>query len=253
MCWRRARSSCATTARCASSRAWRSRCASRRGAVEGPGRAGRERPHLPRRSARAATRPAGTTTSATIGRSSPASRAAAGCSTCTATAAASRSRRRRRAPRRCWRSTARRAASTSRWRAPSATALPACSRPSARTRSPRSTRLAADKQRFDLVIADPPAFVRSKRELKPGLRGYRKLARACGALVAEAGFLVIACCSHNVPAEAFADEVQRGLARCRSRRPAAAPRRRRPGSSGPSGAAGIRLLKVPVLRARLTI
>ena len=71
--------------------------------------------------------------------------------------------------------------------------------------------LAADKQRFDLVIADPPAFVRSKRELKPGLRGYRKLARGCGVLVAEGGFLVIACCSHNVPAEAFADEVQRGL------------------------------------------
>jgi 23S rRNA (cytosine1962-C5)-methyltransferase len=71
--------------------------------------------------------------------------------------------------------------------------------------------LAADKERFDLVIADPPAFVRSKRDLKPGLRGYRKLARACGVLVAESGFLVIACCSHNVPAEAFADEVHRGL------------------------------------------
>jgi 23S rRNA (cytosine1962-C5)-methyltransferase len=71
--------------------------------------------------------------------------------------------------------------------------------------------LAADKRRFDLVIADPPAFVRSKRDLKPGLRGYRKLARACGALVAESGFLVIACCSHNVAADAFADEVHRGL------------------------------------------
>jgi 23S rRNA (cytosine1962-C5)-methyltransferase len=71
--------------------------------------------------------------------------------------------------------------------------------------------LAADKRRFDLVIADPPAFVRSKRDLKPGLRGYRKLARSSGALVAEAGFLVIACCSHNVPADAFADEVHRGL------------------------------------------
>jgi 23S rRNA (cytosine1962-C5)-methyltransferase len=71
--------------------------------------------------------------------------------------------------------------------------------------------LAADKQRFDLVVADPPAFVRSKRDLKPGLRGYRKLARACGVLVAESGFLAIACCSHNVPAEAFVDEVHRGL------------------------------------------
>lgn len=72
-------------------------------------------------------------------------------------------------------------------------------------------RLALDKQRFDLVIADPPAFVKSKRDLKPGLRGYRKLARACGVLVADAGFLAIACCSHNVAADAFADEVHRGL------------------------------------------
>ena len=72
-------------------------------------------------------------------------------------------------------------------------------------------RLAADKRRFGIVAADPPAFVRSKKELKPGLRGYRKLARACGPLVAEEGILAISCCSHNVPEDAFADEVRRGL------------------------------------------
>lgn len=72
-------------------------------------------------------------------------------------------------------------------------------------------RLAADKGRFAVVVADPPAFVRSKRELKPGLRGYRKLARACAPLVAEEGIFAIACCSHNVAADAFADEVRRGL------------------------------------------
>jgi 23S rRNA (cytosine1962-C5)-methyltransferase len=72
-------------------------------------------------------------------------------------------------------------------------------------------RLAADKRRFGIVIADPPAFVRSKKELNQGLRGYRKLARACGALVTEEGILAIACCSHNVPEDAFADEVRRGL------------------------------------------
>jgi 23S rRNA (cytosine1962-C5)-methyltransferase len=71
--------------------------------------------------------------------------------------------------------------------------------------------LAAAKRRFGLVVADPPAFVRSKKELKPGLRGYRKLARAAATLVAEDGFLVIACCSHNVAADAFADEVRRGI------------------------------------------
>jgi 23S rRNA (cytosine1962-C5)-methyltransferase len=72
-------------------------------------------------------------------------------------------------------------------------------------------RLAAEKRRFGIVVADPPSFVRSKKELNQGLRGYRKLARACGVLVAEEGILAIACCSHNVPEEAFADEVRRGL------------------------------------------
>jgi 23S rRNA (cytosine1962-C5)-methyltransferase len=72
-------------------------------------------------------------------------------------------------------------------------------------------RLAAEKRRFGIVVADPPSFVRSKKELNQGLRGYRKLARACGLMVAEEGILAIACCSHNVPEEAFADEVRRGL------------------------------------------
>ena len=71
--------------------------------------------------------------------------------------------------------------------------------------------LVSEKARFDLVIADPPAFVRSKKDLAVGLRGYRKLAREAAGLVAEAGFLVIACCSHNVSAEAFAQEVTAGI------------------------------------------
>ena len=116
-----------------------------------------------------------------------------------------------RAPERCWRSTGRRPAST--WRMASAerNGLAGVLTVERQDAFAALDALAANKQRFDLVVADPPAFVKSKRDLKPGLRGYRKLARACGVLVAEAGFLVIACCSHNVAAEAFADEVHRGL------------------------------------------
>ena len=72
--------------------------------------------------------------------------------------------------------------------------------------------LARDGERFDLVIADPPSFVSARRELKPGLRAYRKLARLCASLVARDGFLIIASCSHNVDEAAFADAVARGLA-----------------------------------------
>ena len=76
-------------------------------------------------------------------------------------------------------------------------------------------RRAAEGERHDLVIADPPAFVRSRKGLKPGLKGYRKLARAAAALVAPGGLLLLASCSHLVDAPAFAAEVRRGLAAAR--------------------------------------
>ena len=66
-------------------------------------------------------------------------------------------------------------------------------------------------ERFDVVIADPPAFARSKKDRGPALRGYRKLARLAAALVAKGGVLFIASCSHQVEAEAFAQEVRRGI------------------------------------------
>jgi 23S rRNA (cytosine1962-C5)-methyltransferase len=72
--------------------------------------------------------------------------------------------------------------------------------------------LAAASERFAVVIADPPAFVKSRKDLATGLRGYRKLVRLAAALVAPGGFLFAASCSHNVEASAFASEVVRGIA-----------------------------------------
>jgi 23S rRNA (cytosine1962-C5)-methyltransferase len=72
-------------------------------------------------------------------------------------------------------------------------------------------RLSAEGARFDLVIADPPAFVKSKKDLGPGLRGYRKLARLAASLVAPGGVLFLASCSHNVEPPDFAEAVRRGL------------------------------------------
>jgi 23S rRNA (cytosine1962-C5)-methyltransferase len=73
-------------------------------------------------------------------------------------------------------------------------------------------RLHAARERYDVVIADPPAFVKSRKDLGPGLRGYRKLARLAAALVAPDGILFLASCSHNVSPEDFADAARRGLA-----------------------------------------
>ena len=74
-----------------------------------------------------------------------------------------------------------------------------------------AARLVASGERFDIVIADPPAFARSRKEVPAALRGYRKLARLAAALTAPGGIVFIASCSHNVGAAEFAEAVRRGL------------------------------------------
>jgi 23S rRNA (cytosine1962-C5)-methyltransferase len=64
---------------------------------------------------------------------------------------------------------------------------------------------------FDIVICDPPAFVKSRKELKSGAQGYRKLVRLAAPLVASGGFLFVASCSHLVDLPLFTEQVRRGL------------------------------------------
>ncbi len=65
---------------------------------------------------------------------------------------------------------------------------------------------------FDVVIADPPPFVKSRKDLAAGARGYRKLARLSAQVTAPGGVLYIASCSHNMGLDDLAVEVARGLA-----------------------------------------
>ena len=74
-----------------------------------------------------------------------------------------------------------------------------------------TARLAAAGERFDIVIADPPAFAKSRKEAPAALRGYRKLARHAASLTASRGILFLACCSHNVGEAEFAEAARRGL------------------------------------------
>lgn len=73
-------------------------------------------------------------------------------------------------------------------------------------------RLNAAGQRFGIVVADPPAFVKSKKDLGAGSKGYRKMTRLAAPLVEPDGFLFVASCSHHVSPELFAEEVRHGLA-----------------------------------------
>ena len=64
---------------------------------------------------------------------------------------------------------------------------------------------------FEVVICDPPAFVKSRKDLKSGAQGYRKLVRLAAPAVARGGFLFVASCSHLVDPPLFAEQVRRGL------------------------------------------
>ncbi len=73
-------------------------------------------------------------------------------------------------------------------------------------------KLAEQGATFDIVICDPPAFIKSKKDYWQGLKGYRKLTRLAARLVAPGGLLFVASCSHHADLPAFTREVGRGLA-----------------------------------------
>ncbi len=53
------------------------------------------------------------------------------------------------------------------------------------------------KRQFDIVVLDPPAFVKSKKDFFVGLKGYEKLIKLAVGLVKKNGILFLASCSHN--------------------------------------------------------
>jgi 23S rRNA (cytosine1962-C5)-methyltransferase len=72
-------------------------------------------------------------------------------------------------------------------------------------------RLKTAEEVFDIVIADPPPFVKSKKDLEAGSRAYRRLARMAADVTALNGTLLIASCSHNIPMDRFITECGEGL------------------------------------------
>ena len=74
-------------------------------------------------------------------------------------------------------------------------------------------RLVGREETFDIVIADPPPFVKSKKDLEPGAKAYRKLAKLAAQVTAQRGILLVASCSHNIPPDRFAAECAAGIAR----------------------------------------
>lgn len=71
---------------------------------------------------------------------------------------------------------------------------------------------AEDGQQFGLVIVDPPAFAKSRREVQGAERGYVELNRRAFTLTAPGGMLVSASCSFNVRSADFQSFLARAAA-----------------------------------------
>jgi 23S rRNA (cytosine1962-C5)-methyltransferase len=66
-------------------------------------------------------------------------------------------------------------------------------------------------ERYELVLVDPPAFIKTRRDVTQGLKGYRKLARLAAQGTAPGGVLFIASCSYHADVASFVQAVAGGL------------------------------------------
>ena len=71
-------------------------------------------------------------------------------------------------------------------------------------------RLRNEKQRFDVVIVDPPAFVKRKKDFPEGKIAYRRINEAAMQLLGRDGVLVTCSCSWHMGRDALLEVVNAG-------------------------------------------
>jgi 23S rRNA (cytosine1962-C5)-methyltransferase len=76
-------------------------------------------------------------------------------------------------------------------------------------------RMGAERRRFGVVVADPPAFAKARKDIPAALRAYQRLARLAAQVTAPGGVLFLASCSHHVGPGEFLDAAAQGLWRAR--------------------------------------
>jgi 23S rRNA (cytosine1962-C5)-methyltransferase len=67
--------------------------------------------------------------------------------------------------------------------------------------------LAGKDERFDIVVVDPPAFAKRKKDLPKALAGYKRLNQLAIGVLAEEGILVSCSCSYHVSAADLQDAI----------------------------------------------
>ena len=65
-----------------------------------------------------------------------------------------------------------------------------------------------DGERFDIVIVDPPAFIKRKKDQKEGILAYRRINELAMRLLNYGGYLISGSCSMHMPREELLDIVR---------------------------------------------
>ncbi|MDQ1352431.1 MAG: rRNA (cytosine1962-C5)-methyltransferase, partial [Acidobacteriota bacterium] len=69
----------------------------------------------------------------------------------------------------------------------------------------------------DVVILDPPAFIKSRSKIKEGLRGYKEINLRAIKMIKPGGFLITCSCSHFFSREDFLDVMEKAAFDARRR------------------------------------
>ena len=61
----------------------------------------------------------------------------------------------------------------------------------------------------DIIILDPPAFIKSRKKIKEGLRGYKEINLRAIKMIRPGGFLITCSCSHFFSREDFLEVIEK--------------------------------------------
>ena len=71
-------------------------------------------------------------------------------------------------------------------------------------------RLRAARERFDVVVLDPPAFIKRKKDIKEGTQAYQRLNQMAMQVLAKDGILVSCSCSYHLHRDDLRDILLKG-------------------------------------------
>ena len=64
------------------------------------------------------------------------------------------------------------------------------------------------KQQFDVIVVDPPAFIKRRKDMKEGSLAYRRINEAAMGLLSRDGLLISASCSFHMQEDRLLQTLQ---------------------------------------------